>query len=411
MPEELLRCAVCVAEALRDEGSPAWLVGGAVRDLALGREPHDVDLATAAVPHVVERAFARTTSVGRAFGTILVHVDSHPVQVTTFRRERGYSDARRPDEVSFATTVEEDAQRRDFTCNAMYLDPLGDVFRDPTGGFDDLAHGRLRCVGDPAARFAEDGLRLMRLARFAAGLDLVVEEHTRTAAAENRERIAGVSPERLLGELTRIAAGPAPHVALALLEEIGLLEHLFPGAPATRSAALAATARLGDRPGLVRLLAVLLADRAAAARAETLALVDALRPSRSDLRGLAEAWELHPRIRRVVDAPEGAARSERLELLRHRAWSDAAAAFRALQPDSPEGARRRAGLDALEAELEAAGAASEPWIGSADLFALGIARGPTFGRLLREAHRAQLDGEVRSREEALAWIARRARDL
>src|SRR5262245_13356451 len=164
LPGELARAARAIAVVLARAGRRGWLVGGAVRGLALGVEPRDADLATAATPDEIERLFPRTYAVGKAFGTVVVHSGAADVQVTTFRTESAYKDARRPDEVRFGTSLEEDAARRDFTCNALYLDPLSDEFRDPTGGLDDLELRRLRCVGDPARRFAEDGLRLLRLA-------------------------------------------------------------------------------------------------------------------------------------------------------------------------------------------------------------------------------------------------------
>ena len=157
LPVELAGAARACAETLTAAGQRAWIVGGAVRDLALGRTPKDVDLATAAVPEELERLFPRSHAVGRAFGTVVVHtVGEIDVEITTFRREADYADGRRPNTVSFGTSLEEDAQRRDFTCNALYLCALDGEFRDPTGGLDDLRAGVLRCVGDPARRFAED---------------------------------------------------------------------------------------------------------------------------------------------------------------------------------------------------------------------------------------------------------------
>src|SRR6185503_18536023 len=141
-------------------------VGGAVRDLALGLPPHDVDLASRLTPDELEGRFPKSASVGRAFGSMVLVVDGIPLQHTTFRSEHGYADARRPDQVRYGATLEEDASRRDFTCNALYLDPLSDELCDPQEGLADLRSALLRCVGDPAARFAEDGLRILRLARF-----------------------------------------------------------------------------------------------------------------------------------------------------------------------------------------------------------------------------------------------------
>src|SRR6185503_10579164 len=132
LPAELAHAARTVAGVLRAAGHRAWLVGGAVRDLALEVTPQDVDLASAARPEEIEALFPSTVSVGRAFGTVVVRSGALSLQVTTFRAEAGYDDARRPSHVHFATSLTEDAARRDFTCNALYLDPLSDEFVDPT---------------------------------------------------------------------------------------------------------------------------------------------------------------------------------------------------------------------------------------------------------------------------------------
>src|SRR5262245_7370135 len=139
MPADLARASRWIATELGAKGRRAWLVGGAVRDLALGREPKDADLASAALPEELELLVPRAFAVGRACGTVDVHCDGLDVQVTAFRAESRYEDARRPSEVRFTTRLEEDAARRDFTCNALYLDPLTDELVDPTGGMGDLA--------------------------------------------------------------------------------------------------------------------------------------------------------------------------------------------------------------------------------------------------------------------------------
>src|SRR5688572_25680129 len=168
MPPELAQAARWIAAELGGRGRRAWLVGGAVRDLALEREPKDADLASAALPEEIERLFPRTHAVGRAFGTVVVSCGTLDLQVTTFRAESCYDDARRPSAVRFSSRLEEDAARRDFTANALYLDPLSDELVDPTGGLADLQSGRLRCVCAPSERFADDGLRMLRPTRLEA---------------------------------------------------------------------------------------------------------------------------------------------------------------------------------------------------------------------------------------------------
>ncbi|MFT7541348.1 MAG: tRNA nucleotidyltransferase/poly(A) polymerase, partial [Gammaproteobacteria bacterium] len=192
------------ARTLQEHGFRAWIVGGGVRDLALGITPKDIDLATDALPGQVEEIFDRTIPVGKAFGTIVALIEvggAEPVtmqlEVTTLRRDGDYSDGRRPDVVLYGTSMDEDAQRRDFTCNALYLDPLTDEISDVVGGLGDLENGVLRTVGDPVGRFREDGLRLLRMARFAAAYGLEIEGDTWAGARDSLDALVGISRERV----------------------------------------------------------------------------------------------------------------------------------------------------------------------------------------------------------------------
>ncbi|MSR61871.1 MAG: CCA tRNA nucleotidyltransferase [Planctomycetes bacterium] len=408
LPAELARAARAVAEGLRLGGRRAWLVGGAVRDLALGVAPHDADLASAALPEELERLFPRTYAVGKAFGTVVVHCEGLAVQVTTFRAESGYDDARRPSHVRFANSLEEDAERRDFTCNALYLDPLTDELRDPTGGLADLEHGRLRCVGDAALRFTEDGLRLLRLARLAAQYGLEIEPGTASAARSALEALRGVSPERVLAELERMAAGRAPARSLAILLELGVLPRLAGlGALAgpevgQRVAVLERLAPGGTR----RFFATLLWAPQAADEQQALQVLGALRPPRALLEGVPRVWNAVRELEGCLQALGGPAvpRSRWMRLARAAEFEDAWAAWRAWQPGSfeREAAELRARIGALAPEdLRPA-----PLVTSRELASSGIPRGPRWAQLLRAAEDAQLDGELRTREDALAWLAR-----
>ncbi len=396
-----------LAERLAEAGHRAWLVGGAVRDLALGRTPKEADLSSAARPEEVERLFEHTLPVGKHFGTILVQLRGIEVQVTTFRSEQGYSDARRPDEVAFGTSLDEDAARRDFTCNALYLDPLTDEFRDPVGGLGDLGAGRLCCVGDPARRFAEDGLRLLRLARLAAALDLAVEPETLEAARANVARLAGVSAERIRAELELIAEGLDPARAVQILARADALRRILPLAEAQEQDALLALTRLGEAPGLALMLAVLLGPLEAVDRSRALEAVLALRPSRELLRRLQEIWRLEAEIRTVLDQRAPASRSSRIRLVREKEWPAALRVFRARFPDVLE-------LDELErfaGSLTRQEVHPVPLLSSADLAQIGLEPGPEWGAILREAEGLQLDGSHATREEALSWLRSRAAGL
>lgn len=195
--------------ALRAAGYEAYPVGGCVRDGLLGLTPQDWDICTGARPEETEAVFAgcRVAETGRAHGTVTVLMDGRALEITTFRRERGYGDRRHPDEVVFVGSLAEDLARRDFTVNAMALAPDGGVI-DPFGGRADLAAGLIRCVGEPSERFGEDALRILRAMRFASRLGFAVEENTSAAVHENRALLENISRERIFSELKGLLTGP-----------------------------------------------------------------------------------------------------------------------------------------------------------------------------------------------------------
>ena len=229
-----------VLSTLRAAGHEAVLVGGAVRDQLLGL-PHgtwDWDAATSATPEQVAALFEHSTWENR-FGTVTVR-GLPPVEVTSYRAEGAYRDARRPDEVRFGVSLEDDLRRRDFTINAIAWMPADLATRrgrlvDPAGGVDDLRRGILRTVGDPRDRFGEDALRLIRAARLAARFDLALDAETDAAARELAGTAAGVSGERIRDELSRmLTIHPKPSRAFVLLERLGLLAVILPELAALR---------------------------------------------------------------------------------------------------------------------------------------------------------------------------------
>ncbi len=225
--------------ALRAAGHQAFFAGGCVRDLLLGHEPKDFDVATSATPNIVQQLFPKTLAVGAHFGVILVcgH-DGITTEVATFRDDGAYSDGRRPDTVHFSTNVCEDVLRRDFTINGMLLDP---IFLDETGdiasavfdfveGRSDLAAKILRAIGEPSLRFAEDKLRMLRAVRFAARLDLEIEPRTMAAIRNAAAQIGQVSSERIRDELTLMLTEGHARRAFELLDTTGLLQQIMPEA-------------------------------------------------------------------------------------------------------------------------------------------------------------------------------------
>jgi poly(A) polymerase len=222
------RLARRIIEQLKAHGSVAYLVGGCVRDLLLGREPQDYDVATDARPEQVLELFPRAQLVGAHFGVVLVREEAAEVEVATFRSDHAYQDGRHPAAVEFETDPRQDVLRRDFTINALLLDPETQQVLDFVGGRADLEAGLVRAIGDPEARFQEDHLRLLRAIRFAARLGFQIESGTFAAIQRARESIRTVSAERIREELVRILTEGGARRGFELLDHSGLLEILLP---------------------------------------------------------------------------------------------------------------------------------------------------------------------------------------
>jgi poly(A) polymerase len=224
-PREL---AEQICATLRSYGHQAYLVGGCVRDLELGRAPADYDISTDARPERVQELFPHSLAVGAKFGVILVVEDGVQVEVATFRSDIGYSDGRHPDQVVYSDSPQEDVRRRDFTINGLLLDPATSEVLDFVGGRADLRAGIVRAIGDPHLRFAEDKLRMMRAVRFAARFGFQIEPATMAAARNLSAQIKQVSPERIRDELTKLLTEGAARRGFELLDETGLLAVVLP---------------------------------------------------------------------------------------------------------------------------------------------------------------------------------------
>ena len=219
--------AIQVIQKLVDAGHQALLAGGCVRDALLAKEPKDYDVATDATPEKVVALFPGAQTVGAHFGVVIVRRDGHHIEVATFRKDGTYSDGRRPDCVEFST-AEEDAQRRDFTVNGLFEDPLKGEIIDYVGGKADLESKVLRAIGDPEARFSEDQLRLMRAVRFATVLGFDIEAKTWSAVCRLSPKISTVSIERLRDEFSKIMLDRHRVRGFDLLVESGLMQQLLP---------------------------------------------------------------------------------------------------------------------------------------------------------------------------------------
>jgi tRNA nucleotidyltransferase (CCA-adding enzyme) len=224
VPENVLH----VCRHLNQSGYEAWLVGGAVRDALRLQKGHDWDITTNALPTDVVALFGHVVPTGIRHGTVTVMLDGEGYEVTTFRGEGSYSDGRRPDEVTFLQTIEEDLSRRDFTINAIAYDPLTQEVRDPFGGREDILRSLIRAVGDPLRRFSEDGLRTLRAARFAATLGYDLEEKTLEAIRQSLDTLAMVSEERVHDELLKAMSAPKPSRAFQVMADTGMLWAILP---------------------------------------------------------------------------------------------------------------------------------------------------------------------------------------
>ncbi len=428
-----------VATRLLDAGFETYFAGGCVRDALLHRTPKDFDLATAASPDQVEALFPRTLAVGKAFGVVVVlHVDG-PVEVATFRTDGDYADGRRPTSVQFRG-ARDDALRRDFTVNALFLDPRTGAVIDFTGGLQALADRCIETVGNAVQRFEEDHLRMLRAIRFATTLDFTIAPATFEAIRQLADLTAGLSGERIGQELLRILteSGRAG-AAVRLLASSGLLRVVLPEVDAMRGVeqppqfhpegdVFTHTCNmldgLGDPPRDPRLaLGVLLHD---VGKPPTFAI-------RPDAEG-------RPVIRFMGHAARGALLSEQIlrrlkfgrDLIdsvcglvrRHMTFLEApnmrpATLRRYLaDPGFPLELQlmrldaQHSNGDMTQAEFVAERYAElcdepslpEPWVRGEDLLALGVAEGPAIGRWLRTAHDRQIEGLVPSREALLDWL-------
>ena len=377
-----------VCNVLHQAGHEAYVVGGAIRDLLLGRAvAPDWDVATSALPESILRLFPRAIPTGIAHGTVTVVHCNQTVEVTTFRAESGYADGRHPDSVVFLRTLEDDLARRDFTVNALALDVRDGSLRDPFGGAEDLARRRIRAVGRPRERLAEDGLRALRAVRFAATLEFTIDPEVLEAISETLSTFRRLARERIRGELEKLLTAPRPSLGLTPAEATGLLREILPEiGEAPEITRRRAFARVDVAPAdwILRFAALHLDLGAEAARQA----LERLRPARRDLDRVTALVRAFPRlvsvepegseVRRVLAAIGRERAGEALDL-----WS---AELRVGSP-TPLAARRALTVQALAREALQSGvplAVTELALNGDDVQAvLGTESGPLVGSALR----------------------------
>lgn len=380
-----------IVTVLADAGHVAYFAGGCVRDRLMGRTPSDYDVATSARPERVLTLFPRSQKVGVAFGVVIVRRGDTQVEVATFRSESTYSDGRRPDAVTF-TTPEIDARRRDFTCNGIFFDPRTNTIHDFVDGQADIRAGVLRAIGDPAQRFAEDHLRMLRAVRFAAKLGFQIDEVTRAAIHQHAQKIQGISRERIGEEMRLIFEHPSRARAAELLAETGLLHAIWPAE--LRSSEIAyphVAAALEPVDRAMGLAALQLDLRPAEAAPAAEALRGAFMLSNEDTADVA--WFLE----HAVDARDfhGLRVARQKRLLADPRWQRLWRIIRSCTEMTAQ-------IETQIARLEAQGVAPPPLVTGDTLIALGAKPGPLFKRWLDELYDRQLEGGFASTAEAEA---------
>ncbi|MEM9661134.1 MAG: CCA tRNA nucleotidyltransferase [Planctomycetota bacterium] len=398
--------ATHVARVLQDAGHTAYFAGGCVRDELLGLSPKDYDVATDATPEQVGTLFRSTAHVGAHFGVVVVRLskgdriglaDPVQIEVATFRSDGSYTDGRRPDSVRFATEAE-DAQRRDFTINALFLDPIAPAdgesihghIIDHVGGIRDLRASTVRAVGNPADRLREDHLRALRAVRFAANLGFVIERGTSEAVRDQAAMLAGVSTERIGDEIRRMLAHPSRADAVTLMREHGL-EAAAVGKPPEND-----LTRLGSLPadaGIPTALAAWALDRGD----RGVTFRDRLCLSNAHAQACAAIMDLVDRFRYDWDSL-GVAQRKRLAA--SRAFLPAIEVFAG--PDPIKAQTIAANRDALDATPS--GLTPTPLLTGGDLIAAGYRPGPLFSIALDRAYDAQLEDRASDKDRCLAIV-------
>jgi tRNA nucleotidyltransferase/poly(A) polymerase len=424
-----------IVRKLRASGHLAYFAGGCVRDLLRGHAPKDIDVVTDARPELVQKIFPRTYAVGAHFGVIVVLENGFQFEVATFRSDGVYLDGRRPAEVHFSSP-EEDAARRDFTINGMFFDPVANAVIDFVGGRADLEARLVRAIGDPAERFAEDRLRMLRAVRFATVLQFEIDPATWGALIDKAPTITDISAERIREELVRTFLSPHRVRGWDLLDTSGLMRVIFPEVEGMKGCKQPPQFHpegdvfqhtrlmlklLPEKVSLPLVFSVLFHDIGKPPTASvdeagrirfnghdrlgaemTEAIMQRLRFSRAEIDATVEAVRQHmvfkdvPKMRMAKLKRFMARPTFEDELELHRV--DCASSHRMME--NYDFLLRKREEFANEPII------TPPLVRGDDLLALGLKPGPRIGEILEAVETRQLEGELRSRDEALAWLKR-----
>jgi poly(A) polymerase len=421
-----------IVRRLRTAGFQAYLVGGCVRDLLMGREPKDYDVATDATPTQVLELFPGALPVGAQFGVVLVPGEAGNCEVATFRSDGLYADGRHPTEVRYARTPQDDVQRRDFTINGLLFDPMEERVLDYVGGQADIRGRRVRTIGDPEARFSEDHLRMLRAVRFAARFEFTLDPSAADAIRALAPDIQRTSAERVRDELTKILTEGHARRGFELLDETGLLAQVLPEIKALQGVEQPPEFHPEGDVWIHTLMMLEAMREPTATLAWGVLLHDCGKPPTFTVRerirfdghvevGIKMAEAIADRLRfssrereRVADLVRHHMRFKDFPRMRR------ATQLRFLRMDGFEEHLELHRLDCLAshgdlstwelarqmlAETPAEVIRPAPLLRGDDLIAAGYAPGPAFKRMLAAAEDAQLEGRIHTREEALALAA------
>jgi poly(A) polymerase len=390
---------------LHQAGFSALLAGGCVRDILLGIEPKDYDVATSAPPQSVVKLFRRTEQVGARFGVVLVRVGRFQVEVATFRTDGDYQDGRHPDSVEFGSEAE-DAKRRDFTINGMFCDIRDDRIIDHVGGREDLERRLIRAIGQPDRRFAEDHLRMLRAVRFAARLEFTIEPSTMAAIQQHAGELPSISAERIREELKTILTDRHRSPGWRLLVESRLSDHLIPGILWNENEAESVGHRLDATNAPLDFMTALAALLLPFDPVRADAACRSLACSNQERKGVRWLLEQLPRVHawRTLELADIKLLSadDRFDQLLELMRIDLIA--------SGSGTELHDDLKACCDAITPDQIAPPPLVTGDDLITRNVPAGPLFARTLDAIYRAQLNGDIASRDDALAMLEELLRD-
>jgi poly(A) polymerase len=400
-PIESRNGAITILTQLREAGFETYFAGGCVRDRLLSDAPTEYDIATSARPEDIKNIFPKARSVGEAFGVMLVRCNDIMYDVATFRSDGPYSDHRHPDKIQFSD-AEHDAQRRDFTINGMFEDPIDETIIDFVNGRADMDARLVRAIGNPLQRIEEDHLRMLRAIRFASRFEFSIEDNTAEAIREVAHELAGISKERIGEEVKKMLLHPNRGVAAWEMQYLGLDRIIF-----AEASCMNAPTRLGRLHAISSYangLAAWILDR---------------NGSEADVATIAKRW----RVQLLLSNKTFAELTDILTLHRHLlSWDTLGIAK---QKRSASSTRCTAALAILQAEdraafihikrtitaLKKSGIAPAPFINGNDLLEAGIAPSPSLGIILENIYDAQLEGSVTTRDGAISLGIAIYRDL